>query len=65
MQNTAQSAPPSNGLSDAELKQLKDLQRANSLIQNHNVLVDHMYTADPSAHVFNGKVVAVIINFIF
>ncbi len=56
MQNTAQAAPPSNGLSDAELKQLKDLQRANSLIQNHNVLVDHMYTADPSAHVFNGKV---------
>lgn len=45
----------SNGQSDAELKQSKDLQRAKSLKQNHEVLVDHMYTADPSAHVFDGK----------
>lgn len=43
-------------LSDAELKQLKDLQRANSLKENNKPLVDHLYTADPSAHVFEGKI---------
>lgn len=43
-------------LSDAEQKQAKDLQRAQSLIAKDAPLVTHMYTADPSAHVFAGKV---------
>jgi len=43
-------------LSHAETIQKKDLERANSLQENSKPLVEHIYTADPSAHVFNGKI---------
>ncbi|MBL4629603.1 MAG: glycoside hydrolase family 43 protein [Paraglaciecola sp.] len=43
-------------LSHAEKIQQKDLKRANSLKENSAPLVKHIYTADPSAHVFDGKI---------
>ena len=43
-------------LSHAETIQKKDLQRANSLQEKSKPLVNHIYTADPSAHVFEGKI---------
>ena len=43
-------------LSHAEQIQLKDLERAKSLKQKSEPLVSHIYTADPSAHVFDGKI---------
>lgn len=43
-------------LSHAEQIQQKDLERANSLKEKSKPLVQHIYTADPSAHVFNGKI---------
>lgn len=44
-------------MSDAELKQQQDLERANSLKPKDQPLVKHIYTADPSAHVFDNKIV--------
>ena len=46
----------SESLSDAEKIQLQDLQRAKSLQDVSKPLVNHIYTADPSAHVFDGKI---------
>lgn len=43
-------------LSDAEKVTALDLERASSLIPISSPLVTHMYTADPSAHVFNDKI---------
>ncbi|MEZ9133328.1 alpha-N-arabinofuranosidase [Vibrio breoganii] len=43
-------------LSDAEKVTARDLERASSLKPISSPLVTHMYTADPSAHVFNGKI---------
>ncbi|MBU2876821.1 glycoside hydrolase family 43 protein [Aliiglaciecola lipolytica] len=43
-------------LSDAQSKQQQDLARAQSLQPKHRPLVEHIYTADPSAHVFDGKI---------
>ena len=43
-------------LSDAEKTVKKDLERASSLKEKSKPLVNHIYTADPSAHVFNGKI---------
>ncbi|GEM80894.1 glycoside hydrolase family 43 protein [Vibrio superstes] len=45
-----------NELSDAEKVTARDLERASSLKPISSPLVTHMYTADPSAHVFNGKI---------
>jgi hypothetical protein len=45
-----------NELSDAERKQLDDLKKAHSYVEKHKPLVTHIYTADPSAHVFEGKI---------
>lgn len=42
--------------SDAELVTEKDLLRASTLQPKSAPLVEHMYTADPSAHVFNDKI---------
>ncbi|WAJ72420.1 glycoside hydrolase family 43 protein [Catenovulum adriaticum] len=42
--------------SDAELKQAMDLKKANNLIAIAPPLVTHIYTADPSAHVFNNRI---------
>jgi len=42
--------------SDAEAVNKKDLARASHLQQKSLPLVSHMYTADPSAHVFNDKI---------
>jgi beta-xylosidase len=44
-----------NELSDAEKVAKLDLERASSLKPISSPLVTHMYTADPSAHVFDGK----------
>lgn len=43
-------------VSDAEAVTARDLERASSLKPISAPLVTHMYTADPSAHVFNGKI---------
>ncbi|XQW86489.1 glycoside hydrolase family 43 protein [Thalassotalea piscium] len=43
-------------MSHAERIQQKDLERANSLKEKSEPLVNHIYTADPSAHVFNGQI---------
>ncbi|PMO58646.1 alpha-N-arabinofuranosidase [Vibrio breoganii] len=43
-------------LSDAEKVTARDLERASSLKPISSPLVTHIYTADPSAHVFNGKI---------
>jgi beta-xylosidase len=43
-------------LSHAETIQKKDLQRASSLQEKSRPLVEHIYTADPSAHVFDGQI---------
>lgn len=43
-------------LSHAEQTVKKDLERARSLKEKSKPLVEHIYTADPSAHVFNGKI---------
>ncbi|SBT14410.1 glycoside hydrolase family 43 protein [Vibrio celticus] len=43
-------------LSDAEAVTARDLERASQLKPISSPLVTHMYTADPSAHVFNGKI---------
>jgi len=45
-------------LSHAEEVQIKDAERAEELTtkQKSKPLVEHMYTADPSAHVFEGKI---------
>jgi beta-xylosidase len=43
-------------LSHAEQTVKKDLERASSLKEKSKPLVEHIYTADPSAHVFNGKI---------
>ena len=43
-------------ISDAERVQQQDLQKAASLTAISQPLVEHIYTADPSAHVFNGKI---------
>jgi hypothetical protein len=57
MARTAQSKiMASDSLSDAEKIQQKDLQRANLLQAKNDPLVTHIYTADPSAHVFNDKI---------
>ena len=45
-----------DALSDAELKQQQDLARAGSLQEKDKPLVNNIYTADPSAHVFEGKI---------
>lgn len=42
--------------SDAEIKQARDLKKASSLTAIAEPLVTHIYTADPSAHVFNDKI---------
>lgn len=42
--------------SDAERVQALDIERAENLLSNAEPLVTHMYTADPSAHVFKGKI---------
>ncbi|MCU4674071.1 glycoside hydrolase family 43 protein [Catenovulum sp. 2E275] len=42
--------------SHAELTQERDLQKAANLTAIAQPLVNHMFTADPSAHVFNGKI---------
>ncbi|WP_077338501.1 glycoside hydrolase family 43 protein [Pseudocolwellia agarivorans] len=46
----------SEALSHAEQIQQKDLERANLLKNKSDPLVKHIYTADPSAHVFDGKI---------
>lgn len=56
MEGTTTLASDNIELSDAELKQLKDLQRADTLKEKNQPLVKHVYTADPSAHVFDGKI---------
>ncbi|WP_440874134.1 glycoside hydrolase family 43 protein [Thalassotalea sp. PLHSN55] len=43
-------------LSDAEKTVRKDLKRASSLKAKSEPLVSHIYTADPSAHVFNDTI---------
>ncbi|MDR9825409.1 glycoside hydrolase family 43 protein [Vibrio sp. FNV 38] len=43
-------------LSDAERVTEQDLARANALTPISSPLVTHMYTADPSAHVFNDRI---------
>lgn len=43
-------------LSDAELVTERDIARASSLKPISDPLVEHMYTADPSAHVFNNRI---------
>ncbi len=43
-------------LSDAELVTERDIARASSLKPISHPLVEHMYTADPSAHVFNDRI---------
>lgn len=43
-------------ISDAERVQQQDLQKAASLTAIAQPLVEHIYTADPSAHVFNSKI---------
>jgi len=45
-------------LSHAEEVQIKDAERAETLTENQKdkPLVEHIYTADPSAHVFEGKI---------
>lgn len=43
-------------LSDAEKTVMKDVKRASSLVECDSPLVTNIYTADPSAHVFNGKI---------
>ena len=45
-------------LSHAEEVQIKDAERAEELTtkQKSKPLVEHIYTADPSAHVFEGKI---------
>ncbi|MFB9142568.1 glycoside hydrolase family 43 protein [Vibrio artabrorum] len=43
-------------LSDAEAVNQQDVERAASLKPISSPLVTHMYTADPSAHVFDGKI---------
>ncbi len=43
-------------ISDAERTQNEDLERANSLKEKNKPLVENIYTADPSAHVFEGKI---------
>lgn len=43
-------------ISDAEAVTKKDLARATELKQKSAPLITHLYTADPSAHVFNGKI---------
>lgn len=45
-----------NMISDAEIVTSRDLERASSLKAISAPLVTHMYTADPSAHVFKGKI---------
>jgi hypothetical protein len=42
--------------SDVEIVQAKDMQRAMELQSVNPPLVTHMYSADPSAHVFEGKI---------
>jgi len=44
------------GISDAERVQVEDIGRANSLIANAEPLITSIYSADPSAHVFEGKI---------
>ncbi len=44
------------GLSDAEIVTARDIARAASMQPKNSPLVTHMYTADPSAHVFNDKI---------
>ena len=43
-------------LSDAEIVTARDMARAASMQPKNSPLVTHMYTADPSAHVFNDKI---------
>ena len=43
-------------LSDAERTQNEDIERANSIKEKNKPLVHNIYTADPSAHVFEGKI---------
>ncbi|GAL11572.1 xylosidase/arabinosidase [Vibrio astriarenae] len=43
-------------VSDAERVTEQDLARASSLTPISSPLVTHMYTADPSAHVFNDRI---------
>jgi beta-xylosidase len=45
-----------SSISDAEKIQQRDLKRANSLHAKNAPLVTHIFTADPSAHVFNGNI---------
>ncbi|MFY7881241.1 MAG: glycoside hydrolase family 43 protein [Fimbriimonas sp.] len=47
---------PSQPPSDAEIVTARDKSRAASINPKHQPLVSHIYTADPSAHVFNGKI---------
>ena len=42
--------------SDAEIVTARDKSRAAAIKPKNQPLVSHMYTADPSAHVFNGKI---------
>lgn len=44
------------GLSDAEIVTARDKARATAIKPRNCPLVTHLYTADPSAHVFNGKI---------
>ncbi|MEZ9540091.1 glycoside hydrolase family 43 protein [Shewanella sp. 10N.286.51.B8] len=43
-------------VSDAERKQQLDIENAHSFKQKDEPLVSHIYTADPSAHVFEDKI---------
>ncbi|MEZ9139192.1 MULTISPECIES: glycoside hydrolase family 43 protein [unclassified Shewanella] len=45
-----------NEVSDAERKQALDIKKANSFKQKDEALITSIYTADPSAHVFNNKI---------
>lgn len=54
--NAQNNNPLSENLSDAERTQTQDLERAASLQENSKPLVRHIYTADPSAHVFEDKI---------
>ncbi|WP_390881830.1 glycoside hydrolase family 43 protein [Alteromonas oceanisediminis] len=56
IKTTNEAEASNHELSDAEKTVEEDLKRASSLKQKDLALVDHIYTADPSAHVFEGKI---------
>lgn len=52
MPNTNNEEAPS----DAEIVTARDKSRAAAITPKNHPLVSHIYTADPSAHVFNGRI---------